>query len=28
LRQIEERHRRWHHGYGPHPPGPEQSPTP
>jgi Spy/CpxP family protein refolding chaperone len=28
LEQIEDRHRRWHHGHGPHESPPEQSPTP
>jgi Spy/CpxP family protein refolding chaperone len=28
LQQIEERHRRWHHGHGPHGPPPETSPSP
>jgi Spy/CpxP family protein refolding chaperone len=28
LRQLEERHRRWHHGHGPPEPAPEVSPSP
>src|SRR5207247_11200008 len=28
LEQIEDRHRRWHHGHVPHESPPEQSPTP
>jgi Spy/CpxP family protein refolding chaperone len=28
LRQIEERHRRWHRGHGPPEPAPEASPSP
>jgi Spy/CpxP family protein refolding chaperone len=28
LQQLEERHRHWHHGPGPHAPPPEASPSP